>query len=74
MNIRFIGNVQNAHGMFAPGDIADLPDHDAQPLIDCGAAELYFAGAVAAAPSPPIAPRNERSTPPIAPPLSEGGR
>ena len=40
MKVRMIGHVVNGHGAFKPGDEVDLPDVDAQPLVDCGAAEV----------------------------------
>lgn len=40
MKIRLLAPVANSYGVFQPGDEVDWPEKNAQPLIDCGAAEV----------------------------------
>lgn len=38
MEIEFTKPVESARGKFGVGDRATMPDYDAKPLVDCGAA------------------------------------
>lgn len=56
-------HVQNALGIFAPGDVQEYGEEDARPLLDTGAAQV----------APEEAPSGEQAPPsdPPAPPADE---
>ena len=53
MRLKVLGMFANAYGTFFKGQIIDLPDSTAQPLIDTGNAEL------AGPPTAPVDPKRQ---------------